>query len=74
LLRFLPRHQVGVERVSPIDTPADVLDRVLDKGIVTRLSLRLADAPIALAGSGDRIVAEAEVYPGAAPTRPPRAA
>jgi hypothetical protein len=36
---------------------------VLDKGIVTGVSLRLGDAPIALAGSGDRIVAESEDTP-----------
>jgi hypothetical protein len=51
---------------------------VLDKGIVTGVSLRLGDAPIALAGSGDRIVAESEDTPrqcaraaGAAHRRPP---
>jgi hypothetical protein len=54
--------------MAPVETPADVLDRVLDKGIVTGVSLRLGDAPIALVGSGDRIVAEVEVYLGATST------
>jgi hypothetical protein len=70
----LLRYQVGVERAAPTDAPADVLERVLDKGIVTRVSLRLGDAPITLAGSGDRIVAESEVYLGEVTRRTPRAA
>jgi hypothetical protein len=55
---------MGVERAAPTDAPADVLDRVLDKGIVTVLTLRLGDGPISLAGSGDRIVAEPHTYAG----------
>jgi hypothetical protein len=46
----------------PTESPADVLDRVLDKGIVTGVSLRLEDAPIALVETGDRLVAEVDVY------------
>jgi hypothetical protein len=65
---------VGVERTAPTDAPADVLDRVLDKGIVTVLTLRLGDVPISLAGSGDRLVAEPQVYLGSAPSQTSRAA
>ena len=46
----------------PTESPADVLDRVLDKGIVTGVSLRLEDEPIALVETGDRFVAEVEIY------------
>jgi hypothetical protein len=65
---------VGVERADPIDAPAEVLERVLDMGIVTRVTLRLGDAPITLVGSGDRLVAESEVHLGEAPRRTSRAA
>ena len=41
---------MGVVRMAPTETPGDVLDRVLGKGIVS-VSLSAGDAPIALVGS-----------------------
>jgi hypothetical protein len=64
---------MGVERSAPTETPGEVLDRVLDKGIV---SFRLGEAPIELIGRETRIVVEsvlgADGYGQATP--PPRAA
>jgi hypothetical protein len=65
---------MGVRKVSPIEIPAEVLDRVLGKGIVASASLRPDDGPIELARSAGRVVAEAEVYLGAAAVRQVRAA
>lgn len=63
-----------VERSTPTDTPREVLDRVLDKGIVVSASLRRHDGPIELTGHAGRIVAESDVYTDEEPKRSPRAA
>jgi hypothetical protein len=52
----------------------EVLDRVLDKGIVTTGSLRLGDSPIELAGRPARIVAETAPDMRGGPERQPRVA
>jgi hypothetical protein len=54
--------------------PAEVLDRILGKGIVAAASLRPDDAPIDLVRSAGQVVAEAEVHLGVAAVRKTRAA
>jgi hypothetical protein len=65
---------MGVKKVSPIEMPAEVLDRILGKGIVAAASLRPDDAPIDLVRSAGQVVAEAEVHLGVAAVRKTRAA
>jgi len=60
-----------VERLAPTEIPAEVLDRVLDKGIV---SLRLGQAPIELIGRDARVVVESLPGGEGKPTLPSRAA
>lgn len=63
-----------VRKAAPTELPAEVLDRVLDKGIVAGAAVRRGDAPIELAGSAYRIVIESEDYIGASSRRPIHAA
>jgi len=60
-----------VERSIPTESPTEVLDRVLDKGIV---SLHLGEAPIELTGRALRVIVESLPAPEAEAIFPPRAA
>ena len=58
-----------VERAAPTEMPGEVLDRVLDKGII---SLRLGEAPIELIARDLRVVVESppdDARPGTVPAR-----